>query len=380
MRQRHVPGGAVAIVKDGRLVYARGYGFADVEQHTPVEPNSMFRIASISKPITSAAIMTLVQNPAHHLSLDAKAFELLDMKAVLPPDTQADPRLWEITIRQLLHHTGGFDKGKSGDPMFKNNEIAQALHVSAPADAQAIVRYMISRPLDFEPGTKEVYSNFGYCVLGRIIEKVSGERYDAYVRKALLNPMGITHMRLGRTAPQDRAKNEVQYYQRGPAPDYAPALVTGGFYVEPMDSHGGWLASAVELARFAAMLDVPPEPPILNAASLKELYAPPPPPVSCDANGKLNASFYACGWNVRPVGRDGKANIWHNGSLPGTATLLVRRWDGLTWAVLFNQRSNDKALPDGAIDGAMHAALDAVKEWSKRDLFPLYMGAAVKPR
>ena len=67
---------------------------------------------------------------------------------------------------------------------------------------------------------------------------------------------------------------------------------------------------------------------------------------------------------VRPISGQAKANYWHNGSLPGTATLLVRRHDGLSWAVLFNQRSEDKKLPDGDIDAAMHRAADAVTEWS----------------
>ena len=73
---------------------------------------------------------------------------------------------------------------------------------------------------------------------------------------------------------------------------------------------------------------------------------------------------------VRPVGPGGKANYWHSGSLPGTSSLLVRRSDGLSWAVLFNQRSEDKKLPDGEIDGALHRAANAVTEWPEGDLLP----------
>ena len=72
------------------------------------------------------------------------------------------------------------------------------------------------------------------------------------------------------------------------------------------------------------------------------------------------------------MGKAGQANYWHTGSLPGTRTLLVRRWDGLSWAVLFNQRQEIKSLPDSAIDSAMHRAADAVKEWPEEDLFPRY--------
>ena len=72
---------------------------------------------------------------------------------------------------------------------------------------------------------------------------------------------------------------------------------------------------------------------------------------------------------MRPVGKNGQANYWHNGSLPGTNTLLVRRWDGLSWAVLFNERSDDKKLPDSEIDPALHRAADVVEKWPEHDLF-----------
>ena len=139
----------------------------------------------------------------------------------------------------------------------------------------------------------------------------------------------------------------------------------GGFCLEAMDAHGGWIASAVDLARFAAALDDPQHCPVLRRESVASLSEPPPAPVSRKDGGALADVFYACGWQVRPVGRDGKANYWHDGSLPGTATLLVRRWDGLSWAALFNQRSDS----DGAIDPALHRAAAAVAEWPEEDLF-----------
>jgi N-acyl-D-amino-acid deacylase len=136
-----------------------------------------------------------------------------------------------------------------------------------------------------------------------------------------------------------------------------------------MDAHGGWLASAVDLARFAAAMDAPDTRNLLKSDSRRWLYEPPAPPVSRNAEGKLADHFYAAGWSVRPVGNNGRANYWHTGSLPGTFTLLVRRHDGLSWAALFNQRSDDSKLPDGAIDGALHRAADAVAEWPGNDLF-----------
>jgi N-acyl-D-amino-acid deacylase len=100
------------------------------------------------------------------------------------------------------------------------------------------------------------------------------------------------------------------------------------------------------------------------------MYAPPPPPASRNPDGALEDTFFGCGWAVRPIGPHGRAHYWHNGSLPGTCTLLVRRADGLSWAALFNQRSEDAKLPDGEIDRALHRAAAAVQEWPKVNLFP----------
>jgi N-acyl-D-amino-acid deacylase len=131
-----------------------------------------------------------------------------------------------------------------------------------------------------------------------------------------------------------------------------------------MDAHGAWLASAVDLARFAATLHDPAHCPMLSESSIRKMFAAPPAPMPQDKD-----RHYGCGWSVRKANGDGAINTWHTGSLPGTNTLLVRRWDGLSWAVLFNLRSEDKKFPDGAIDPAMHRAADKVKSWPDHDLF-----------
>ena len=376
MQAREVPGGALAVVKDGRLVYAKGYGWADRDKHTPVEPTSLFRIASVSKPFTAVAVLQLVEQG--QLSLDTRAFDLLGLAPL--PGHVMDPRLNAITVRQLLEHTGGWDRDKSFDPMFMSRQIAQAVGTKPPADPEAIIRYMLGQPLQFDPGTKSVYSNFGYCVLGRIIAKLTGKTYEQYVREAVLAPLGIKDMRLGCTLAGGCAPGEVTYCIRGagqaecvfnPHPVPVP-WPYGGFSLEAMDAHGGWIASAVDLARFAAALDDPRHCPLLKPETIREMYALPPAPVGRKADGSPEDAWYACGWMVRPVGRTGKANYWHNGSLPGTSTLLVRRWDGLSWVVLFNQRSDDPKLSDGEIDGALHRAADAVRQWPTGDLFAKY--------
>ncbi|MBN1419433.1 MAG: beta-lactamase family protein [Planctomycetes bacterium] len=375
MAERDVPGAALAVVKDGRLVLARGYGWADREAKRPVEPGSLFRIASLSKPITAVAVIRLVQEGK--LALDAKVFDLLGVEPFLPPGREVDPRLREITILQLLRHTAGFDRGRSFDPMFRSIEIARALGTDPPAGPPEIIRYMWGRPLDFDPGARHAYSNFGYCVLGRAIEKVTGETYEAYVRARILAPLGIRDMWIGKTLPEGRAENEVVYYGGGRKRravvgrigEFVPPPY-GAWYLEAMDAHGGWIASAVDLARFIAAFRDRERCPILKPESVRDLFARPPGLAGYDEDGKPKASYYACGWAVRPRGEGGAFTAWHSGSLDGTAALMVRRHDGLGWVVLFNRQNGEdgKYLAD-AIDPLLHRAAAAVKRWPEKDLF-----------
>src|SRR5882762_2994830 len=101
--------------------------------------------------------------------------------------------------------------------------IVKELGVEPPARPDAIIRYMLRKPLDFNPGERYAYSNFGYCVLGRLIEKISGQRYDDYVKDHVLRPLGITRMQLGHTLPGERADGEVTYYE--PEDKKKPAVV-----------------------------------------------------------------------------------------------------------------------------------------------------------
>ncbi|MDB5357514.1 MAG: penicillin-binding protein beta-lactamase class [Phycisphaerales bacterium] len=367
LRDNQVPGGALAIARGGKIVYARGFGFADVEKREAVEPDALFRIASVSKPFTSAAILQLQERGK--LKLDDPAFAMLGIQPHLEGGAKVDPRLAKVTIRQLLHHTGGFDRDVSFDPMFRSTEIARVLGTSPPAGPKAVIQYMMGRPLDFEPGMREAYSNYGYCVLGRVVEKASGMTYASYMRREILEPLGIHHMRLGRTLPENRAPGEVHYYPRGKQrvpsvfeEEKKVSWAYGGWYLEAMDSHGGWIASAPELARFASSLDDPKHCPILNAKSIEALFVR-PKDTGYDKDGKPKDAYYACGWEVRPVGR-GKMNTWHGGLLAGTASLIVRRYDGLTWAVVFNSDDNPKERYLGdLIDPLLHPVADGIANW-----------------
>ena len=374
LAKHKAPGAALAVTRAGKVVYARGFGYADRKTREPVQPTSLFRIASVSKPITAVAVLQLVERGK--LKLDDKVFDILKVKPHLEKGAKIEPRLAKVTISHLLHHTGGWDRAKAFDPMFRSVKIAQALGVEPPAEPKHIIRYMMSQPLQSEPGERYAYSNFGFSLLGRVIEARSGLSYEAYVKKHVLAPVGVKAMRIGRTLPEHRAPSEVRYHthkrQRGSCV-FAHKLGKqvprqyGAWYLEGFDAHGGWIASAVDLVRFASAFDDPAHSPLLSAESIKTMFARPKGLGGYEPNGKPKAAYYGCGWLVRPKGK--KANHWHGGGLTGTSTLLVRRHDGLNWAVLFNAHANPdgKAL-GGLIDPLVHRAANAVKHWPKAGL------------
>jgi CubicO group peptidase (beta-lactamase class C family) len=224
-------------------------------------------------------------------------------------------------------HKGGWDRDQAGDPMFKSLEIAAALGKAGPASAEDIVTYMAGQRLQFTPGSKSVYSNFGYCVLGRVIAKVTGKKYIDYIREEVLAPLGIKSIALGRTLPVDRNPLEPVYVDPGfgrdvmhpdskksvPAPD-------GTFYLEAMDAHGDLISSAPDMVRFlqAYWIDGSPRKPGQSAT---------------------HDSF---------------------GSLPGTWTVIVQRSDGFNIAALFNQRDDPSGLSYDAIRNVLNAAANSV--------------------
>ncbi|MCE9560696.1 MAG: beta-lactamase family protein [Planctomycetes bacterium] len=375
-----VPGAGVAVTRNGKLVYARGFGHANVEKNTPVEPTSSFRLASISKPITSAGILHLMDNGK--LKLDDHVLKYVKQDATPFPGAKFDQRWNKITVRHCLHHTAGWDRDKKGgfDAIGIPLDVMATLKIKHAPMADDVVRYMMGHPLDFDPGAKMVYSNVGYLVLGRVIEAVTGQKYAPWIRATILKPLGAAAMHLGRGLPEDRAPGEVHYYdgkklkgdclypprmhQKVPFPD-------GAENVEGFEAHGGWVSSPIDLLRFATVLDGGKKSPISEQA-IKVTVARPDGLAGHDAKGKPLEVYYGCGWSVRPVGKD-KFTTWHNGLISGTSTLLVRRSDGLSWAVLFNTDCNPKGeQPASLIDGPMHEAADAVKKWPDVDLFEKY--------
>jgi N-acyl-D-amino-acid deacylase len=378
LKQNRVPGAAVAVTRQGRLIYAKGFGWADVIGKHPMAPDSLFRIASLSKAITACAIMKLAESGV--ISVGDHAFPYLEIKPFLPPGTTVDPRLDRITIWQLLHHSGGFDRLQSFDPALSNLEITRTLKVAPPANPTDIIRYMMGRPLDFTPGTDDAYSNFGYLVLGRIIEKASGKSYEDFVRAEILKPLGISDMRLGRTFQEARVAGEVSYYSaRHPEPgpsafgDGRRPYPYGVWCLESMDAFAGWIASPIDLMKFANALDPSRPSPLLTRSSIEQVFAR-PETTGYYPDGMLKEIYMACGWYVRTLS-DGRKVAYHRGLLDGTSTLLVLGGNGMNWAVFFNSDTGSHGQELALLmEPLIDRALGSITQWPSYDLYGEFTG------
>lgn len=374
MRKYSIPGGAIALVRDGKLFYARGFGYADVENKLVVQPDALFRIASVSKPITSAAIMRLVEDGK--LKLDDRVAPFIAHLTPAPGAT-VDPR-WElITIRHLLDHAGGWDRDKPNggfDPIDRPVIAAAAVNAPSPASSETLIRYMKGMPLDFNPGEKFAYSNFGYITLGRVIERVTGMPYKEFVRTRVLAPVGANRTQQGKSRMSDALPEEVKYYRPGTGvsspmvPSVFPGegLVPfnyGGYYLEASDASGAWVSSTIDLLRFVVRIDGRPSPPdIFSPQLIAEMTS----------NGTTvcpdGSCFYAGGWNVRPV--QGDATWSHGGDLPGTKAILVRSYTGVSWVALFNTAAPNSLV--GELDTALWNSLGKMTSFPTNDLFSTF--------
>ncbi|MEM7415872.1 MAG: serine hydrolase domain-containing protein [Gemmatimonadota bacterium] len=361
LRQWQIPGATLAVARDGRLVVARGYGRNVGDADALVAPDARGRVASLSKPITSAAVLKLVESGV--LRLDDAVFG----EWLAAPD-DPDPRLGDITIDHLLTHRGGWNPFVSLDPMFNPRLIAQARGVPSPPDFDDILAFMAERDLEFSPGTDVQYSNFGYSVLARVIEAASHETYEDFVRREVVGPAGITGMEIGGTLEDERLPGEMRY--RGLASeavlmpsvfDDRPGPVPypyGGFYLRPMDGHGGWVSSAIDLVRFGLAMDGDAGIPDLLAPEVRGLVDAAPVP--------LGGGSYGYGWFVSG------AEWHHSGRLPGSASRLVIEGDGTVYAMLLNASHPNEGAFLGDVVRTLEAAMDGVSAWPDHDLFDQY--------
>ncbi len=326
MERFGVPGMAVALAARGKVVFDQGFGIVDRTTNELVTPRHLFRIASVSKPFTSAAIFSLVEQGklrVEDLVFGEKGRLGFDLGKDVPDSVK------EITVAHLLTHTCGGWLNKKDDPMFLHPAMKHAELIEWTLRNQLLIN---------KPGAAYAYSNFGYCILGRLIEKLTGLPYAQAVQREVLTKCGITTMRLAGNTLAERAPNEVAYHTGGGGSPY-------GMNVARMDSHGGWIATAGDLVQFAMRVDGFPNPPdILRAETLKTMTTP-----------SAASASYACGWAVNKA-----PNWWHNGSLPGTSSIMVRTASGLCWAALVNIRTEGIG---GALDETMWKIAKAVPEW-----------------
>jgi len=331
MRKYDVPGLSVAIARAGTLVYAEAFGLAE-RPRTPLTPDHRFRIASVTKPITSATIFALTERDAKpRLDLSDKVFGPGGVLAAEFPVPRGKPWVDDVRIEHLLTHTGGGWPNDGTDPMFSNPDMNQH---------ELIAWTLANLDLTHEPGTHYAYSNFGYCVLGRVIEKITGKAYAAHVRQTVLRRCGVGDMRIADNTLAARQPGEVVYYGQGGENPY-------DMNVHRMDSHGGWVARPTDLVLFAIHVDgfaTPPD--ILQPASITAMTT------ATRAN-----PGYAKGWAVNNA-----HNWWHNGSLAGSTTIVVRTNSGFCWAAFANTRRVNSGI-DGDLDALIWTMVGKVGDW-----------------
>lgn len=358
MRERHLVGGATAVMLNGKLVYAKGYGYANQETKSLAKPTSLFRIASVSKPITAVAILKLLEGNPKDLTLDTPVYRYLGIR----PFDGKDERVNKVTVRHLLHHLGGMDRDKAGDLMFRYRECVKEIGGHSLPLKSDFAAWAMGKPLQNDPETHYAYSNYGFWLLGRVIEKATGSTYEDYVNQKVLKPLGAKGMHIGKGHASLAYPGEVTYYAASGGKglswddyykDHSEPVAYAFNSPEFMDAHGGWIASPIDLVRFASRF-----PQLLTPASQQKMVAYPGVPMGKESE----PVWYGAGWLVRKLNDSGAKNIWHNGGMPGTASILVRLANGYTWAIVFNR---DDA---GDIDGLMYRATSAVRQWPVEDL------------
>jgi CubicO group peptidase (beta-lactamase class C family) len=228
MSRQNIPGLSVAVVTDNQFRWANGYGLADLENFVPAKATTVYRLGSISKPITAVATMQLVERGK--IDLDAPVQKYV-------PGFPQKP--WPITVRQLLGHMSGIRH-------YKGDEMAITRHYTNLVDGLEIFK---NDPLLYEPGTKFFYSTYGYNLLGCAIEGATGIRYVDYVRENIFRPAGMDHIRADDV--NEIIPNRAQGYSKTESGGLRNSGLADTSYKIP---GGGFCSTVVDLARFAIAL------------------------------------------------------------------------------------------------------------------------------
>jgi N-acyl-D-amino-acid deacylase len=350
MNRHGIPGAGAALARNGKLLLAKGYGWSDITTGTPTQPDTIFGLASLSKPFTAVAVLRLVEQGK--LGLDDRVFDLLkDIKPI--PGAREDPRLRTITVRQCLNHTGGWDRSVTGDPIMWSPQVCRTLRVAPPVTPAQLVSCVMTTPLNFDPGTKYAYSNFGYIVLGEVIAAVSGQPYVRFVRDSVLEPAGAKGAQLD--SPDGKYP-----------PNAAVRHIAGTFNIMPpfelpmIDAAGGWYGSALDMIRFMTALDGSRGKPLLNEKTQRLMLEPPPRPVEAFPDG----SHVGLGWDEVQI-KDRSFGYKKAGSNPGERTFMKRRFDGVNWVLLFNASMDFDRQDVDQLGGALKEILQKIERLDK---------------
>jgi len=356
-----IQGASLAVTKNERLVYAKGFGIANEETGEEVKPGHLFRIASVSKLITAVAIMKLYEEGKLELNEQVFGPEGILCDSVFL--SYQDKRIEQISIQHLLNHTAGWSR-YSGDPMFSPLYIARKMKVPAPATFEQILQFTLARDLNYKPGSRYSYSNLGYGILGAIIERKSGMPYQDYVVMNLLKPLDIHDMHIGKSYYHEKYPNEVRYHSSGGrmttysmngSGETVP-IYYGGNHMELLGPAGGWVASAPELIKFLTAIDgFNEQPDILSKASIAMMSDP-------SIAGK---GLY--GWR----GSDKYGTWWRTGYLTGSSALIVRQPDGVNWVILTNTSTYKDSKIHRYTSRMMFGAVNKVRHWPMLDLFTI---------
>lgn len=357
-RENLMGGASVAVSYQGRLVYSKGYGWADREEGKNVEPYQLFRIASVSKLLTAVGIMKLQEQGL--LNLDDHVF---GPQGILN-DTQyldyLDKRVEKITVRHLMNHSAGWTT-RYGDQMFMAPSIAQTLQIPLPIGIEDIIAFSLSKRLHFEPGSNSCYSNLGFAILGEIITKKADMPYEQYIQSQILYPMGIFDMRLGGSYKEERRELEVKYYESDTlylVDDYCGHQQRvrrsyGGTDIHTLGAAGGWIASSTDLMKLLLALDGFDEvPDILSKKSLETMA------------DTQNHKFSPLGWR-----KTDPSGWYRTGTLSGTSALLARRPDKLNYVVVLNCANHKGPSLANEINKLLVNSLRSVADWPRHDLF-----------
>ena len=323
LRKWWMKGASLAIMRNDSLLYAKGYGWADEEKELRMEPGNILRMASVSKLITAAGIMVLQDKGM--LSIKDTVF---GPTGILNDTIYKfrDRNYKKITVEHLLRHQAGFRR----DPLFSSRDVMHQLKLDHAPSAEDYIGLVMRQSLRFKPGSWQKYSNFGYLLLSRIIEKVSGMPYEKFIQKEVLQKAGCYDMHIAGIYYEDKRKNEVRYYTNEGEGKYIEEYNRSGRTVERcyggnditlLSGAGAWCGSPVELARFVASIDGRDEvPDIISKEAVRQMTE------------YMDKDTYSLGWNdTNP--RKGWSRT---GTLSGTSALVKYFPDGECWIMITN--------------------------------------------